>query len=234
MILEDIFLATGFIGLVMALLISFGSNAYDMREAKKQRQIAAHPYSRQFKKRPLVSVIVSTHNDERTIEHCLRSLFKSSYRKVEVIVVDNASLDDTKGIIKKLMREYPLRAIRLVARRRDSDKGHGASWRAYKKYGKGELVMLLDAASTPDKTALSNAVKHFNIEGGIGLLSFKHDVLFAYSTVGLFQKYDNLLQYRLRKFASVSHSDYVFNIVDTMYRRDVFMALQKTARAAGD
>lgn len=231
MILEDIFLVTGILGLIMGILISFGANIYDIKETKKHSQIAAHPHSRQFTKRPLISVIVSTHNDQSTIGLCLRSLFKSSYRKFEVIVVDNNSSDKTKSMVKKLISEYPNRTIRLVARR--SDKGKGALLSVYKKHGQGELVMLLDATSTIDKRALSNAVRHFNVDQTIGLLSFKRDTLFAFSTVGLFQKYENLLQYRSKKFASVSNSDYLFNVADSVYRRDVFMSVAKTTQTVG-
>jgi len=228
MILEDIFLLTAGIGTLVAILTSFGANVYDIREAKKKKQVAAHPYSRQFKKRPLISVIISTHNNESTIEQCIGSLLKSSYRKFEVIIVDKASDDKTKDIIKGLMKEYAHRPIRLMALR--SDKRINSSQIAYKKYGSGELVMLLEATSILDKKALSNAARHFNIEQGIGVLDFKHDVQFVYSTIGLFQKYENLLQYGSKKFISVSKSDYSVNTINVLCRSDVFMAFRKHAK----
>ena len=228
MILESIFLFTAYVGTLTVILTALGANVYDIREAKTKKQIAAHPHSRQLKKRPLISVLISTRDNERSIEYCLRSLFKNSYRKFEVIIVDNGSRDNTKTIIKNLIEEYPQKSIRLVARH--SNKGNDALHKAYKKYGNGELVMVLDASSTTDKKALHNAVTHLNMEPGIDVLSFKRDVLFAYSTIGLLQKYENLLQYGSKKLASISNSDYTLSTVDALYRQDVFVALGRQGK----
>jgi glycosyltransferase involved in cell wall biosynthesis len=47
---------------------------------------------------PLVSVVVTTKNEEMNIGICLRSLKNQSYRNIEIIVVDNFSSDKTKRI----------------------------------------------------------------------------------------------------------------------------------------
>jgi cellulose synthase/poly-beta-1,6-N-acetylglucosamine synthase-like glycosyltransferase len=231
MIMENLFLITASVGGLMALVVSFGANAYDMQHVKKQRQMRAHPYSRQLKRRPLVSVIISAHNDSLTIERCLSSLLKSSYRKMEIIVVDNASTDTTKGIVSDVMEKYPTRAIKLISRR--SNKSGEALSRIYKRHVTGELIMLLDSASRIHKHALRNCVNHFNLENDLGVVTMKSEILFAYSTASLFKKYEHLLQYRSAKFACVTNSEYVFTIVNALYRRNVFMALSRAAQIAG-
>lgn len=50
---------------------------------------------------PLVSVIIITKNSSTTLKQLLESIKNQTYRKLEVIVVDNASLDNTKNIAKK-------------------------------------------------------------------------------------------------------------------------------------
>ena len=50
---------------------------------------------------PLVSVIVPTKNSSKTLEACLRSIKEQSYKNIEIIVVDNNSIDDTKESAKK-------------------------------------------------------------------------------------------------------------------------------------
>lgn len=47
---------------------------------------------------PLVSVIITTKNNEATLDACLRSIKKQSYSNIELIVVDNNSSDKTKNI----------------------------------------------------------------------------------------------------------------------------------------
>lgn len=47
---------------------------------------------------PLVSVIVTTRNEERNIGNCLKSIHLQTYKPIEIIVVDNNSTDKTKEI----------------------------------------------------------------------------------------------------------------------------------------
>ncbi len=49
----------------------------------------------------LVSVIVPTYNSWETIWMCLKSIKEQTYTNIEIIVVDNNSIDDTKEISKK-------------------------------------------------------------------------------------------------------------------------------------
>jgi glycosyltransferase involved in cell wall biosynthesis len=43
----------------------------------------------------LCSIIIRTKNEERWISSCLRSVFRQSYKNIEVIIVDNKSTDLT-------------------------------------------------------------------------------------------------------------------------------------------
>jgi glycosyltransferase involved in cell wall biosynthesis len=49
----------------------------------------------------LVSIIVTTKNEEKNIDNCLRSISEQTYDKIEVIVVDNWSTDRTKEISRQ-------------------------------------------------------------------------------------------------------------------------------------
>lgn len=51
---------------------------------------------------PLVSVVVPTRNNERTIRACLQSVRDQTYPRVELIVVDNHSTDETLDIATEL------------------------------------------------------------------------------------------------------------------------------------
>jgi GT2 family glycosyltransferase len=53
---------------------------------------------------PLVSVIILTHNSSRFIRTCLDSILQQTYPRLEIVVIDNASQDDTIRVIES---EYP-------------------------------------------------------------------------------------------------------------------------------
>lgn len=85
---------------------------------------------------PFVSVVVTTKNEEKNIEHCLSSIRRQTYPqdKIKIIVVDNNSSDKTKEIARK----YTKRVF---------NKGPERS--AQRNYGirkaKGEYILFLDA-----------------------------------------------------------------------------------------
>jgi len=64
---------------------------------------------------PLASVIVPTLNGAHLLEACLDSLMRQSYARLEVIVADGASTDQTAAL---LARAYP--SVRLLQLRRNA------------------------------------------------------------------------------------------------------------------
>ena len=63
---------------------------------------------------PLVSAVIPTYNSEKTLEKCLKSIRRQTYRNLEIIVVDKFSKDRTVEIAKrfraKIIQDYGERA----------------------------------------------------------------------------------------------------------------------------
>ena len=55
------------------------------------------------KRLPLVSVVITTKNEEKNIDNCLESIKLQTYPqdRIEIIVVDNNSSDKTKEIARR-------------------------------------------------------------------------------------------------------------------------------------
>lgn len=93
---------------------------------------------------PLVSIIISTKNEEKNILRCLKALKKQTYPKIEIILVDNHSEDQTVQIAKKYVDK-----VIVTGPERSIQRNIGA------KKAKGAWLLFLDA----DMIALPNLVK---------------------------------------------------------------------------
>ncbi|MEJ8673530.1 glycosyltransferase family 2 protein [Chromobacterium amazonense] len=74
--------------------------------AEISKKINIKDYFIQYAKSPLVSIIVTAHNTEEYIESCILSLINQTYTKREIIIVDDASTDNTQAIAKRLEKTY--------------------------------------------------------------------------------------------------------------------------------
>ena len=84
---------------------------------------------------PLVSIIITTKNEEKNIENCLLSITEQTYPYLEVIVVDNHSSDRTREIALKFTNKFFLKGPE-----RSAQRNYGMI-----KVAKGKYVMFLDA-----------------------------------------------------------------------------------------
>jgi len=213
-------IAAAIAGGVVVVAQIVGVFRYDTAEVKRQRAMRLHPNARVYRQRPLITALVSSHNDPEAIRRTLDSILRSRYRNVEVIVVDHASTDMTKQLVKGYADMYPKRAIRLVARRVERGK-YVSLVRAMKRYGNGQLVMTLPAGSVVNEETFLRATRHFAYDAGLEAIKCIEQINSSLHITGLFEKYHALLGRRTDKFLSafgwMGHPGRV-----AMYRADAF------------
>ena len=102
-------------------------------------------------KSPLVSVLIPAYNEEKTIIKTLKSVYNLDYpqEKIEVIVIDDGSKDNTNEIVKKYIKNKP--NFKLISHK---NKGKAASMNKAIKFAKGEFFACLDADSFVDPHTL--------------------------------------------------------------------------------
>ena len=54
----------------------------------------------------LVSVLLSTYNSESTIKRAINSLIEQSYEEIEILIMDDASSDNSYNICKNFEKDY--------------------------------------------------------------------------------------------------------------------------------
>ncbi|MDG4555436.1 MAG: glycosyltransferase [Candidatus Competibacter sp.] len=88
---------------------------------------------------PLVSVVIATYNMGAYLFLAIRSVLDQTYEKLEILVVDDGSTDDTAEIIRPFLEDTRIRYISQVNGGQASAKNRGI------KESRGEFVAFLDA-----------------------------------------------------------------------------------------
>ena len=91
------------------------------------------------KKKPLVSIIIRTYNEEDWIESCIDSIGFQNFKNYEIIIIDNYSTDQTLNIIKK----YDVRVLKI------KKYLPGKSLNIGIKASKGKYIVCLSAHCIP-------------------------------------------------------------------------------------
>lgn len=99
-------------------------------------------------KRPVVSVIITTKNEAGVLGDLLQSLACQTYKKIEVIIVDNHSTDRTIEIAKRFGV-----VILTAGPERSAQRNFGA------RQAKGSYVLFLDADMVLAPTIVSECVQ---------------------------------------------------------------------------
>ncbi|EKD90383.1 MAG: beta-1,3-galactosyltransferase [uncultured bacterium] len=116
-------------------------------------------------KLPLVSVIIPTRNSIRTIEEALKSIKSQTYPKIEIIIVDQFSSDNTLNIAKKFTNKiYKIKGDKFYSAPPVS-RNLGA------KNSKGKYLLHMDSDMQLSKKVVEECVN--KLERNSNLLALK-------------------------------------------------------------
>jgi cellulose synthase/poly-beta-1,6-N-acetylglucosamine synthase-like glycosyltransferase len=111
---------------------------------------------------PTVSILIPARNEERVIERLLTRMIELTYPKenLEVVVVDDASKDDTG----KIADNYALQSNSMKVLHRDQSvggRGKASALNAAYKLSKNEIIICFDADYYPQRDIVEKLVKEF-------------------------------------------------------------------------
>ena len=114
---------------------------------------------------PLVSVYITNKNYGKYLDNAIKSVFKQTYKKKELIIIDDASSDNSKNIINIYENNKICRVIY-----NETTKGLIKSSNIAIKAAKGKYVLRLDADDYLDPNAISLMVGTIEKEDSIALV----------------------------------------------------------------
>jgi cellulose synthase/poly-beta-1,6-N-acetylglucosamine synthase-like glycosyltransferase len=236
-----LFIAIGFINLIHFGLYLVGANLYDLKSwlsQKRNRPLVAN--------KPLVSVLVPAFNEEKVIERCLKSIWSNTYEKIQIIVINDGSSDQTAEAVQRFIRSRActynrvepkivrtknglkrvwrrgrspmIRQIRLV---QQSNTGKARALnRGLRYYAKGELIMTLDADSLIHKKAIARAVSYFDTPDVVGVAANVR-IIDEFTVLGILQRFEHMIGYRSKKFFTLANCEFIIGGVASTYRKTV-------------
>lgn len=104
----------------------------------------------------LLSVIVPVYNCEKYIASCLDSIIKARIRKMEILVINDGSTDNSEEIILKYVKKYP-KLIRFINKK---NEGIGITRTIGLKNAKGKYISSVDSDDVIDRRFYKDAIKY--------------------------------------------------------------------------
>jgi cellulose synthase/poly-beta-1,6-N-acetylglucosamine synthase-like glycosyltransferase/peptidoglycan/xylan/chitin deacetylase (PgdA/CDA1 family)/spore germination protein YaaH len=109
--------------------------------------------------KPAVTVIVPAYNEEKVIEHTLRSVLASDYPRLHTIVVDDGSRDATSQVVReKFAKEISEGRVLLLIK---PNGGKAAALNHALEHTQDEIYVGIDADTMIAPNAISMLVPHF-------------------------------------------------------------------------
>ena len=132
-----------------------------------------------------VSVIVPMHNGERFISRCIESILNQSYKKIELIIVDDNSTDASYKIIEKYINTYP--CIKYL--RNDTCRGPAISRNLGLKHASSDYVLFLDCDDWLDLNCIEKAFNKFESDSNIDIVLWEIKTAYEYKKTSSRYKY---------------------------------------------
>lgn len=119
---------------------------------------------------PTVSVIIPNFNNGNILERAIISCFKQDYKNIEIVVIDDASTDDSWDKIKLIKKKFP----KLITVALPENVGPLQARLAGLIESKGDLIVFLDPDDELFHFKLSKAVfEHLNNKVDISIYAYE-------------------------------------------------------------
>lgn len=97
-----------------------------------------------------VSVIVPVYNGESYIKACIDSILNQTLKEIEIIVINDGSIDNTNKVLENYRKEYP-NQIKVIEK---ENEGQGKARNVGINLAKGEFLTFVDSDDTIEPNML--------------------------------------------------------------------------------
>ncbi|HXF64896.1 MAG TPA: glycosyltransferase family 2 protein [Caldilineaceae bacterium] len=115
---------------------------------------------------PLCSVVITAYNSAGDLPGCLDGLLAQDYPAFEIILVDNASTDNTQTVVERYLKQH---GERIRCRRLPVNRAITGGYNAGAEIAQGEILLFINADTVPQPGWLSALAEPLRRDPRIGL-----------------------------------------------------------------
>jgi biofilm PGA synthesis N-glycosyltransferase PgaC len=194
---------------------------YPVKEAwrrlrlKKLRRLHGRKYE------PLVSVIIPAWNEEVGVLKTIKSVLRNTYKKVEIVVVNDGSTDNSDQIVREFIQKgigggrFEEEKIRYFYK---ENGGKGKALNFGIERARGEIIVTIDADSILDRHALVRLIEYFEddkIDAVVGNVRVSKN----HSLVGYAQKLEYIFGFYFKRAHAILGAEYIFGGACAAFRK---------------
>ncbi len=212
------------ISLFRYLIYLFFSPLYTFQKIKILKKIKSISKV-EVEKKLKVSVIVPAWNEEVGIADAITSLLQNSYNNLEIIVVNDGSVDKTDTAVKKYyeknIKNKNLYGKSFIYINKKKNAGKGAAINSGIKQSSGDLIVTMDADTRFEKDAIYNAARYFldkDIDAGVGNVKIAN----SKNILGIIQQIEYTIGFYFKRCHSVLNCEYIIGGAFGIFRKEIF------------
>jgi len=119
-----------------------------------------------FEQTPLVSVLIPSFNAERYINQCIDSVINQTYKNIEIIICDDASVDNTSKILNK----YEAIDNRIKLTKNQNNLGYLRTFNKLLRMAEGDYITFLDSDDIMPSLRIEKQIQYLLSDSNIGLV----------------------------------------------------------------
>ncbi|MBU3956981.1 glycosyltransferase [Patescibacteria group bacterium] len=128
-------------------------------------------------KKPLVSIIIQTKNEQRTIGKLLKVLTEQTFKNFEIVVVDDNSTDKTLEIVNIFSKKLPIKILKI----KPGEFSYSYVLNLGASKAKGKYLCSLVGHSLPfSKTWLADGLSNFKDPKIAGISAYYNEIPISY------------------------------------------------------
>jgi poly-beta-1,6-N-acetyl-D-glucosamine synthase len=193
--------------------------------ASREQELIAH-FVKNY--RPLVSVMIPAWNEEVGLLGTIKTLLNSTYKNMEIVVVNDGSTDNSDALMRRFIAKYeqamqgipPEERIRIVYHYKENG-GKGSALNRAVELSHGDILLSIDADCVVDRHAVESFVDAFRnpkVMAAVGNVKIGNTRTF----IGQLQYLEFLFGFFFKKSDSLLNTIYIIGGAAGAFRREVF------------